>query len=95
MVYESLELNRGLVEPQEDALLIKPAKARTKAVPDTGNLVQRCRARYKTEDRRTTKKHLYYVKKVSFGLKIPKKWFSEPDTGPKIAAEPGSPKPVS
>ena len=31
-----------------------------------------------------------YMQKVSLADKIPKNWFSEPDTEPKIATEPGA-----
>ena len=35
------------------------------------------------------------MQKVSFAVKIPKNWFSEPDTEPKIGSETGSTEPVS
>ena len=38
-------------------------------------------------------KYLYFSRKVSFEQKIPKSWFSDPDTEPKIAADPGSTEP--
>ena len=35
------------------------------------------------------------MQKVSFEVKIPKNWFSEPDKEPKIYLDPGTTEPVS